>query len=285
VGIAWESGLIAGLAQEGVELAAADFIVGTSAGSFVGAQLAMGRKPASLAAAQMSAQPAAVRPPGNGPSQPAPDLMKLMELMAEAATSDAPPEEVRKKIGAYALEAKTISEEQFIATFGGMLQNLAEDAWPQRNYACTAVDAVSGEFVTWGNASRVGLARAVASSCSVPGIYPPITINGSRYIDGGMRSATNADLVKGYDLAVVVSVTTGTNAADPVAAARSKQRLEEELQAIRDGGGKVELIQPDEEALAAFGPNLMDASRRPAIAEAGLKQGHKEAARLKAFWG
>lgn len=284
VGIAWESGLVAGLAEDGVDLAAADFIVGTSAGSFVGAQLAMGRKPASLAAAQLGAQPAVARPTG-GPSRPAPDLMPLMNLMMEAATSDAPPEEIRKKIGAYALEAKTISEEAFIATFGGMLQNLSEDAWPQKNYACTAVNALTGEFVTWGNGSGVGLARAVASSCSVPGIYPPITIKGRRYIDGGMRSATNADLARGYDVAVVVSVTSGQNAVNPEMAERARERLEGELQAIRDGGGRVELIQPDAEALAAFGPNLMDPSRRPLVAEAGLRQGRKEAARLRGFWG
>ena len=50
VGIAWETGLLAGLAEGGIDLSHADYILGTSAGAFVGAQLAMGRSPAKLVA-------------------------------------------------------------------------------------------------------------------------------------------------------------------------------------------------------------------------------------------
>ena len=74
---------------------------------------------------------------------------------------------------------------------------------------CTAVDAETGEFVTWSKDSGVPLVRAIASSCCVPGIFPPITINGRRYIDGGMKSATNAELAAGHDRVLVVSVTGG----------------------------------------------------------------------------
>ncbi len=55
--------------------------------------------------------------------------------------------------------------------------------WPQHKFSCTAVDAVSGVFTEWGNGSGVPLVRAVASSCAVPGIFPPVSINGRRYID------------------------------------------------------------------------------------------------------
>jgi NTE family protein len=278
VGIAWESGILSGLAAEGVQLADAEFILGTSAGAFVGSQLRMGRKAESLAAAQLSA----ARPDTVGATPGlAANLVMLMELMTETASSEGPAEDVRRKIGVFALEARTMSEKDFIASFGGMLKDLESNAWPDRAYACTAVDAETGGFVVWTGDMGVGLARAVASSCSVPGVYPPITIKGRRYIDGGMRSATNADIVIGFDRVVVVSVTMGGGDA---MAERSQRQLATEVATIRGAGGDVELIQPDAESLIAFGTNLMDDSRRPVIAEAGIKQGRAEAARLRGFW-
>ncbi len=278
VGIAWETGLLAGLAESGVDLSSADLIIGTSAGSAVGAQLAMGRQPQQMYAA-LSADAGNTRPgptrqnPGSGGA--APNLMPLMELMQKAARDDVAPVEVRKEIGAFALQAQTMGEEDFIATFGRMLASA--ESWPTKQYMCTAVDALTGEFQTWGNDSGVPLSRAVASSCSVPGIYPPITINGRRYIDGGMRSPTNADLAKGYDTVVVVVVTTG--APGPMAET-SKKRLEAELDVIRNSGGELSLVGPDPASVEAFGVNLMDFTRRAGAAEAGLAQGRAAAASI-----
>ena len=53
-GIAWETGLIAGLAGLGIDLAAADVIIGTSAGSLAGTGLASGQEPESLYQAQLA---------------------------------------------------------------------------------------------------------------------------------------------------------------------------------------------------------------------------------------
>ncbi len=210
VGIAWETGLLAGLAENGINLGEADLIIGTSAGSAVGAQLAMGRQPqqmyAAVAADSGSARPGPTRS-NTGSAGAAPDLSGLMTLMQKAATGEGSTEELRKEIGAFALAAQTMSEEDFIATFGRMLASAGD--WPAKQFMCTAVDALTGEFRTWGNEDGVPLSRAIASSCSVPGVYPPITINGRRYIDGGMRSGTNADLAKGYDKVVVIVVTAG----------------------------------------------------------------------------
>ena len=271
VGIAWETGLLAGLAESGVNLADADLIVGTSAGSAVGAQLAMGRQPqqmyAALSADAGNARPGPTRQ-NPGPAGAAPNLMPLMDLMQKAAAGEVPAEEVRKEIGAFALNAKTMSEEDFIATFGRMLASA--DSWPSRKYTCTAVDALTGEFRTWGNDDGVPLSRAVASSCSVPGIYPPITINGRRYIDGGMRSPTNADIAKGYDQVALVVVTTG--APGPMAET-SKKRFDAEVAILEQSGSKVTVIAPDAGSVEAFGVNLMDFTRRAGAAEAGLAQG------------
>lgn len=278
VGIAWETGLAAGLAEAGINIGEADFIMGTSAGSAVGAQLAMGRSPqqmyAAVAADAGNARPGPTRA-NTGAGGQAPNLMPLMELMQKSMRGETDPEEIRKEIGAFALAAQTMSEEDFIATFGRMLAST--DGWPTRKYACTAVDAVTGEFRAWDNDSGVPLSRAIASSCSVPGIYPPITINGRRYMDGGMRSATNADLAAGYDHVLVVTVTAGGEG--PMAEAAQK-RLEGEFDAIRARGGKVSVISPDEASRRAFGLNLMDFTKRAGAAEAGLAQGRREAAKL-----
>jgi NTE family protein len=282
VGIAWEAGLLAGFAEGGVDLAGADFIVGTSAGSFVGAQLAMGKTPGALAAPIIAESAPEQQPSSARHAGPPPDLTMLLTKMAEAASGKRPAKEVRAEIGKWALEAKTMSEETFIAGFGRSFNDLADDAWPSRNYACTAVDALTGEFVVWNKEAGVGIKRAVASSCSVPGVFPPITIKDRRYIDGGMRSATNADLAKGYDVAVVVAVTGA--AADPAIAERFRKMLDNELKVLRDSGTRVELIVPDAGSIAAFGVNLMDGRRRPGAASAGLTQGRTKAASLRSLW-
>lgn len=284
VGIAWEVGLAAGLAEEGIDIAGADLIIGTSAGSSVGAQLALGRRATDMLArlrAQLAA-PATASVPRQEPAAP-PDLAPLMSFMLRAATAEGSTEELRVEIGAFALQAQTVPEESFIAGFG---TTLGEADWPTRAFTCTAVDTADGKLVTWDNESHVPLVRAVASSCSVPGIFPPITINGRRYMDGGMRSATNIDLACGYDvvLAVVVQGATPTETPDSILEIR-RQRLEAELQAVRAAGGKVELIASDEASAEAFGINLMDASRRGPAAETGYIQGRQEAKRLAPFWG
>jgi NTE family protein len=272
VGIAWECGLIAGLAQGGVDLGAADFILGTSAGSFVGARLAMGQAAAELAAPILREAERATAAPQS--DRPPPDLGFLFEKMTEARTSLRDPAETRAEIGRWALEQPTLSEDQFIASFGRSFAGLPDDYWPERDYACTAVDAESGRFQLWTRASRVGLTRAVASSCSVPGVFPPVTLNGRRYIDGGMRSATTADLATGHELVVLVALRIEGGGA----------QVDDEMASLQDGGATVVLLIPDDASQKAFGPNLMDARRRPDAVHAGLAQGAALAAEMRPHW-
>ena len=283
VGIAWEAGLLAGLAEGGVAAAEADFITGTSAGSVVGALVAMGRAPGEIAG-PIIAEADRPRPIPQQVSEDrpgAPNMMVLMQKMQEVAAGVRDPEEVRREIGAFSLAAATVDEEAFIGGFGRQLAEAGEGVWPGRAYACTAVDCETGAFVVWNAESKVPLSRAVASSCSVPGVFPAITINGRKYMDGGMRSATNADLAKGYDKALVVAVRLmGGELGE-----RMMAPLERELKVIRDAGGEVQLITPDEASMAGFGGNLMNPRNRPAAAKAGLDQGRRIAADLKGFWG
>jgi NTE family protein len=115
----------------------------------------------------------------------------------------------------------------------------------------------------------------------VPGVYPPITINGRRYIDGGMRSGSNADLATGHELVVVVGLRT---AGDAATSERMRAPLEAEMQVLRDGGARTELILPDDASVEAFGLNLMDGRRRPGACQAGIEQGRALAGTLKAVW-
>jgi NTE family protein len=282
VGIAWESGLVAGLAQAGVDLGTADFTMGTSAGSFVGARLALGADRKTFADPIMADQiPGEERRPAGGGGAP-PDLSKLMSLMGEAQGGTRNPAEVRAEIGAFALSAPTMSEDEFIATFGRSFASQPVDAWPQRGFACTAVDALTGGFQLWTAESGVGVVRAVASSCSVPGVYPPVTLNGRRYIDGGMRSSTNADMATGHDLVVVIAIRLG--AAGGALGEAIAKRFNEEIESLKEGGATVVTITPDEASIAAFGPNLMDFRRRPGAASTGLAQGLAYAKDLQPYW-
>ena len=279
VGIAWETGFIGGLASCGVLLSEAELIIGTSAGSMVGAQLALGRSPESMLASQRAlgeqTRKAASETGDAGPgSASMAELQPLFERMQKVMSGEGDAEALRREIGAFALAAKTMPEEQWLGTFGFLLG--AE--WPEKRFVATAVDAEDGSFKMWDRDSGLELGRAVASSCTVPGIFPPVLINGRRYIDGGMRSATNADLAAGYGKVVVVAVTAGANVPE-----RLRAGLDRELEKIRESG-EAELIVPGQPSVEAFGPNLMDGSRRSAAVEAGFEQGITEAPRLSAWW-
>jgi NTE family protein len=276
VGIAWELGLAAGLEEGGVRIVPASRIIGTSAGSFAGAALASGRPAEALVRAQVAqAERASAARDSDAKPPQAPDLGPLMRFMARRPAGREMPAELCAEIGAFALAAKTMSEDSFIASFGSLTS--AGEKWPP-GFACTAVDAVDGSFHLWEEASGVELGRAIASSCSVPGIFPPITIRGRRYIDGGMRSATNIDLAKGYERVLVIAVLSN------LAIDMMRAGIQREIDVLKAGGARVELIVPDVNCLAAFGNNLMDASRRGNVALAGVAQGRVEAERIAAFW-
>ena len=280
VGIGWEAGLVVGLAGAGVRLGDADLIVGTSAGSVVGAQLAAGADLSAavelLAAATGDIDPAANQAAVEG-------LQQLTTVVVEAVSAGGASDAVRARLGRMALDAPTVPEEQYLQMFAVM----AAGEWPAR-FACTAVDAATGAFRLWDAAAGVELSRAIASSCSVPLIYPPVTIAGARYMDGGMRDMLNADTAAGHDRVVAVSCTLlelpegfGDPALDAMLAGSRAQ-----LDSLRDGGSKVEVVVPGDEFLevSGWGLELMDFTKAGAAFQAGLRQGGAEAGRLAALW-
>lgn len=275
VGIAWETGLIAGLADSGVAIHHADFILGTSAGSVVGSQLALGRLPEALLRNEFAAA-AVAREAQASRGGKAPDLTPLMAIFARRPPGQPMPQDLMLELGAFSLNAETASEEVFISGFGVLAE--LEHPWPEK-YACTAIDTATGEFLLWNKDTAAPLRLAVPSSCSVPGVFPPITIDGRRYMDGGMRSGTNADMAKGHGKVVIIAV------APPMMRPMMQPVFDREMEVIREHGGEAVLIVPDDASGDAFGMNLMDNSNREAIARAGYAQGQAEAERIGAFWG
>lgn len=273
VGVAWETGLNAGLLAGGVDLAKSDYVQGTSAGSIVGSAIARGINPTSMYDAQLAAARAA--PAATAASSSPPDLSKLITFMMRFPTDAEPSLDLRREIGQFSLSSPTISEDQLIAQMTAL--GAAGD-WPER-FACTAVDTATGEFHLWRGADNIDLVRGISSSCSVPGIYPAVTINGKRWMDGGMRSSFSVDKATGYSRVLAVAVIPS-----PMATAMVLPRLEREANILRAQGAKVETIVPDADAMSVFGMNLMDPTRREPALEAGLAQGKREAERIARFW-
>ena len=265
-GIAWELGVVAGLAEAGVDLTSADLVIGTSAGSVVGAQLTSGTPVAELFATQLE-PPASERPARLG----RPVLARYALAMLLAHRDDAA---FRRRIGALARKAadtgRTPSEEERRAAIASRLPS---DRWPDRPLLVTAVDAESGEFTEFTRDSGVELVAAVAASCAVPGVYPPVHVHGRRYVDGGMRSPANADLARGYDRVVVLApVPRGAGPMTGVAAQ------------VRGMPARVAVVSPDDAARRAIGENVLDPAARAGSARAGRAQAAAEAARVAEVW-
>lgn len=260
-GIAWETGILHGLAEQGVDLTDADLFVGTSAGSVVAAELAGGAPLAGLYAAQL------LPPDGEIPARLTPWMLVRYAL---SYVMPGTPAAKRARLGRAALKARTPSEESRLEVFE---HRLSTKDWPARALKVTAVDTADGKFVAFDRDSGVPLVKAVASSCAVPLVWPPVSINGNRYMDGGMRSVANVDLAAGYSRVVVVAPL--TRAASPVATPQA--------QAARLGVPSI-VVSPDKAALESIGTNLLDPARRKPAAEAGYAQAVSVAEAVRRVW-
>lgn len=264
-GIAWETGILAGLADHGVDLTDADLVVGTSAGSVVGVDVRIGKPLAVLYEAQ------------SAPVAPTEVYAKMgrdvMLRYAIAVSFTRKPLAVGRRIGKLALRAETETEAERRRIFESRMSTLD---WPVGDLKVTAVETVSGEFTVFDANSGVSLIDAVGASCAVPGIWPPVTINGKRYMDGGMRSATNADLAAGYQRVVVIAPL--HQGFGPIASVASQVRQ------LAAQGSQVVVIKPDSAALRVIGKNVLDPANRPAAAAAGYAQATAEAPAVAAAW-
>ncbi|MER6736869.1 patatin-like phospholipase family protein [Streptomyces puniciscabiei] len=262
VGTAWMAGLVSGLREAGADLAAADLIVGTSAGAIVGALLATGQAPDRLATPP--------RPAGSASSPPQVDQQRLGQVWAVLGAAGADPAEARRRVGELALAAETGSEQAHLARMRAMV---GTDRWPDKALLITAVDARTGEPEVLDRTSGVSLSSAVAASTAFPAIYPPVTVSGRPCIDGGLRSATSADLAAGARALVVI---------EPLAHLFPREPLTREL--AEAGADLVTTIGPDQATAQVFGRDLHDRTAwRPAY-RAGVRQATAIADQVRATW-
>ena len=262
-GVAWEIGLLLGLERRGIRLGAADLVVGTSAGSVVAAQLTGPTPLEELFRAQVEGHVGEI-PANLGLSGAA----KL--VLAVKGTRD---EQVAlARVGRMALRADTVSESERHAV---IRQRVPVRAWPETPLRITAVNAITGKFTVFDNSGDVDLVDAVAASCAVPMVWPPVTIGSQRYFDGGIRSAANVDLAAGYDRVVVL--------APQARGLRRGTSPAEQLEAIRARSSAV--VSPDASARTTMGRNVLDPRARAASARAGLDQADRVAEAVRTVWG
>jgi NTE family protein len=262
-GIAWETGLLAGLAEAGIDLTSADLVVGTSAGSIVGAQILSDVSLKDLYNTQLA------KPTGEiAAKMGATTLLRFAVAMLWPGSE----QQGRARLGHAALKASTVPESERLAV---IRQRLPSDSWPERRLLVTAVDAENGETRVFDRDSGVPLLKAVAASCAVPLVWPPISIDSRRYIDGGVRSITNADFAAGCDRVVVVAPATF--------ALRRSTRIENQLASLGTGIQSL-VISPDSEARQAIGRNVLDPAHRVASARAGHAQSAAVAESVAAVW-
>lgn len=264
-GIAWLYGLLAGLAEQGVDLGSADLVVGTSAGSAVGANVACGRDLEELYATQLV----------TGTGEVAASAGRGLALRTARAALVGPrgARQVRARIGRMALETETVPEQHRLDV---MASRLGGAVWPtDRDLQVTAVDAHTGEFRALDRHCGVSMVEAVAASCAVPGVWPPVSALGTRWVDGGVRSMANADLAAGYERVVVLApLTSGFGA---------MARPATQVEALA-ASARASLVTPDAASRTAFGRNVLDPAARPASARTGRAQAPALAGPLRELW-
>jgi len=265
VGIAWQAGLLTGLSAGGMHLANADAVIGTSAGAVTGAALALGQDLHELAVRVAEPLPLA-------PGQQV-DLAAMQAAVTEAAAGAATPAAAMAAIGRLAARSQTAGEAKFVGR--PLFAALSGRAWPA-SLRCTAIDIRTGELRVLDRSSEVALDAAAAASCAVPTVFPPVTLGTSRYMDGGMASPLNAHLAAGHNEVVLIScfVLTLPEGSPPALQPAGRQQLDE-LDALRQGGAAVRLIEPNAEflELSGWGAHVMNVERTGDAYRAGLRQG------------
>jgi NTE family protein len=283
VGHAFHAGVVAGLADAtGWDARDAEVIVGTSAGSIVGAILRAGGSPPDIFAratgGDLSAAGRVLLARADAHTRGLPGIperaprrrFSAMSSPRGVANAVLRPWPLRPgALAAAALPAGSVSTELVAAGLRALFVT-----WPEAPLWITAVALDSGRRVTFGrDDTEADVASAVAASCAIPAFFEPVVIDGVRYVDGGVHSPTNADLLAdcALDLVIVsspMSIARGAARLAPDQPARRIARLAlgREVQRLQRRGTPVLTFQPTRDDLAVMGFNAMDERRRSAVA-------------------
>jgi NTE family protein len=260
VGIAWENGVLAGLVDGcGFDPTESAVIVGTSAGSAVGADMALRKDPhKALDGDDLTANPRRTLEP--------PDLEKgaFAEVIGLMMSPDARTPEVVAQIGRLAIEADTaMGQDEFVEMFR---RTVGAEEWPSVDFRATSTCCETGEPVVWSSSDDVDLSVAVASSCAIPGFFPAVGIHGNHYMDGNRGKNYHAAIVADLDLDAALFI-------GPKIAVPGVERMtRDDMEAIASLGVRCHTILGSER-LDAAGLNLMDFSSRAIGFEIGVADG------------
>jgi NTE family protein len=258
-GIGWELGVLLGLRTGGIDPTDWDRIVGTSAGSVVGASLGISDGLDRLTANLRTVEPGALTV--HEGSVDLAVVEAIGHLWYDVPLESGPDEAARMEIGRLAATFPADREAEFVGVVAAILPTTD---WPA-TLLTTAVDITDGTLTTFDATSGVPLVLAVAASCAVPGVFPAVAVGERRYMDGGVGTATNARLAGGNDLVVVVA---------PVRPdTPPEHRYFAEVASLRASGSTVIEITLDDAAADIFGSDLVDVSRAQAAGVAGFRLG------------
>ncbi|MGY1883770.1 patatin-like phospholipase family protein [Blastococcus sp. SYSU DS0753] len=279
VGQAYHSGVLAVLQHDvGFDARTADMIVGTSAGSITGALLRLGVAAEDLAAWTVKAplsgddavlrQVAEVSVPELAPFRPWELVRRPLRLpgrhMVQRALTR--PLQFRPMAAGMALLAPGRRDvvEQLAA-----LRELAGPGWPDRDLWVCAVRRRDGRRIVFGRpgAPEAPLHLAVGASCAVPGYFAPVTVGRHDYVDGGAHSPTNAAVLRGQglDLVVVVAPMSGPTGwrpgVFPAARRYSDRLLQREVRALEADGVATVVFRPGPGEQLVMGNDMMSRAR------------------------
>jgi NTE family protein len=295
IGGAWLTGGLHALAQEtGWDPASADCIVGTSAGAMIGSLCASGVPPWFMVAHSAGERFAGLTDAQGRPAEDADRSAGAVFRLEKALPPIGP--------GSWRLAFNTLRNP------GGHTPGALLSGWLPRGVISTeplkqtirrvvprgwshhpklwvmACDYATGRRVAFGrdDAPEVDLVDAVAASCAIPGFYHPVTIRGRRYVDGGMHSPSNLDVLKpeGLDLVICLNPTSSLSSIPPrhpierlhaFMRNASGRRLGNEAKKLREAGAELVLIQPQAEDLEIMGGNLMSRRRRHEVIELAVR--------------
>jgi NTE family protein len=269
--VPWETGVLAGLAEVGLDLRRAGAIVGTSAGAFVAARLALGVDPRE--AAERIVECGVPAAPPELVRQAAVTLPRLLEIQAVR-----PEAERCRRVGRFALEARTIPEAVHV---GAVARRLPSGEWPSA-LRIMAVDAETGERIRLDRGTGTTVPVAVAAARALPGVLPAVTIGGRRLIDAVVASGTNADAAwPGAELVLVITPAAFAAPSGTVDTAL-EAGLGRELTALDAAGARVHVIRADDAARAAMGAELFGVVDAAAAVASGRRAGRGAAVALLA---
>jgi NTE family protein len=278
-GQAFEAGVLHALHDAtGFDAREAGLIVGTSAGSMTGASLRFGLSAHDLAA-HLTDEPlsregrAIFDTLGPLPDTPSLSRPRFFKVPSGRLVVGAVRHPWRSRAGLLCAIAPTGTID--MAPFAEFFAKLTGDGWSERDLWIVASALPLGERVIFGRDATCDVPTAVTASCAIPGVFRPVKIDGRRYVDGGVHSPTNADLLidAGYDEVIIVS---------PMSADRASVRsrrvnpvrhiframLGTEVRALRRAGIDVTVIQPSLREQRLMGMNALDDSRSADIVRA-----------------